>query len=77
MDRPRSGGPGLVRHLYNENYPMPALPATSERWTASGRGRSTGLYRFDAADRPCSQRRSRSATLLFSAPPGGRRSGRG
>jgi pyruvate dehydrogenase E1 component len=52
--------------LYNENYPMPALPGDQREVDRIREGTISGLYRFDAADRPVVERRSGSATLLFS-----------
>ncbi len=52
--------------LYNENYPMPALPADRREADRIREGTIKGLYRFDADDPPPGARRSASATLLFS-----------
>ncbi|MGH9078693.1 MAG: transketolase-like TK C-terminal-containing protein, partial [Acidimicrobiales bacterium] len=52
--------------LYNENYPMPALPTDQQGASRIREGTIKGLYRFEADERPRVEHRSASATLLFS-----------
>ncbi len=52
--------------LYNENYPMPGLPADGQEAALIREGAVKGMYRFDPGDQPGVDRRSGSATLLFS-----------
>ena len=57
--------------LYNENYPMPPLPAAG-RATPSARASSAACYRFAGrAERPAVQRRT-APRILFSGPCGRR-----
>jgi pyruvate dehydrogenase E1 component len=53
--------------LYNENYPMPALPSDPDEVERIRRGTITGMYRFDGPDGPDPGDGHRArATVLFS-----------
>ncbi len=52
--------------LYNENYPMPALPPDEPEAARVRDGTIRGMYRFEATERPPVERPRGSATILFS-----------